>query len=116
MPTDQEQERLKRLRERQLTDRDPLVKQRKHQQVSAVRTRKAIKSFSFKESLSAIPRVWYGAFIGFIAGLAVILILPALWDSPFAVLVGIGAIMVLMIFGIITGNALDVRENIKKDL
>ena len=44
------------------------------------------------------------------------MILPALWDSPFAVLVGIGAIMVLMIFGIITGNALDVRENIKKDL
>jgi flagellar motor component MotA len=116
MPTNQEQERLRRLRERQLTDRDPLVKQRKHQQTSAVRTRKAIKSFSFKESLSAIPRIWYGAFFGLIAGLAVILILPALWDSPFALLVGIAAAMILTIFGIITGNALDARENIKKDL
>jgi uncharacterized protein YacL len=116
MPTSQEQERLRRLRERQLTDRDPLDKQRKHQRTSAVRTRKAMNSFSFKESLSSIPYVWRGAFLGLILGLAVILILPSLWDSPYASLIGVAATIILMIFGVMTGNALDLRENIKKDL
>lgn len=116
MPTSQEQERLRRLRERQLTDRDPLVKQRKVQRTTAVRTRKAMRSFSFKESLSAIPQVWKGAFVGLLLGLLVIFILPLLWASPFALLVGIGVTMVCMIFGVITGNALDLRDNIKKDL
>jgi hypothetical protein len=116
MPTSQEQERLRRLRERQLTDRDPLVKQRKVQRTTAVRTRKAMRSFSFKESLSTIPQVWKGAFVGLLLGLLVIFILPLLWASPFALLVGIGVTMVCMIFGVITGNALDLRDNIKKDL
>lgn len=116
MPTSQEQERLRRLRERQLTDRDPLVKQRKVQRTTAVRTRKARQSFSFKESLSAIPHVWKGAFVGLLLGLAVIFVLPLLWASPFALLVGIGVTMVCMIFGVITGNALDLRDDIKKDM
>jgi uncharacterized protein YacL len=116
MPTSQEQERLRRLRERQLTDRDPLDKQRKHQRTSAVRTRKAMKSFSFKESLSSIAYVWKGAFLGLILGLAVIFILPSLWDSPYALLVGVMVTVILMIFGVVTGNALDLREDIKKDL
>jgi hypothetical protein len=116
MPTNQEQERLRRLRERQLTDRDPLVKQRKHQHISAVRARKARKSFSFKESLSAIPHVWKGAFFGLLAGLAVIFILPMLWVSPFALIVSILATVIFMIFGVITGNALDLRDDIKTDM
>ena len=116
MSPSQEEERLRRLRERQLTDRDPLVHQRRVQRTTAVRTRKAIKSFSFKESLNAIPRVWVGAFVGLLLGLAVLLILPMLWTSPFALLVGILAAIIFMIFGVITGNAFDLRNNIKKDL
>jgi hypothetical protein len=116
MPTSQEQERLRRLRERQLADRDPLVKQRNYQRTSAVRTQREIHSFSFKKSLSAIPYVWRGALIGLILGLAVVFILPNLWASPYALLVGIAAAAVLMIFGVITGNSFDLRENIKKNM
>ena len=86
MSPSQEEERLRRLRERQLSDRDPLVKQRKHQQTSAVRTHKAIKSFSFGESLSAIPHIWKGAFIGLILGLAVVFVLPLVIGVFFALL------------------------------
>ncbi|MFZ5880167.1 MAG: hypothetical protein ACOY0R_12415 [Chloroflexota bacterium] len=116
MPTSQEQERLRRLRERQLTDRDPLVKQRKIQRTTAVRSRKSMQSFSFTESLSSIPQVWKGAFIGLLLGLVVIFVLPLLWASPFALLVGIGVTMICMIFGVITGSALDLRDDIKKDM
>jgi len=116
MSPSQEEERLRRLRERQLSDRDPLVKQRRHQQTSAVRTRKAIRSFSFGESLSAIPHIWKGAFIGLILGLAVIFLLPLVWSSPYALLIGVLAAAICMIFGVIAGNALDLRDDIKKDM
>ncbi len=116
MSPSQEEERLRRLRERQLSDRDPLVKQRKHQQTSAVRTHKAIKSFSFGESLSAIPHIWKGAFVGLMLGLAVVFILPLVWDSPYALIVGILAAAICTIFGVVTGNALDLRDDIKKDM
>lgn len=116
MPTNQEQERLRRLRERQLTDRDPLVKQRKVQRTTAVRTRKAMRSFSFKESLSAIPHVWKGAFVGLLVGLVVVIVLPLLWASPYALVVGVLVGMISMIFGVVTGNALDLRDDIKKDM
>ncbi len=116
MPTNQEQERLRRLRERQLTDRDPLDKQRKVQRTTAVRSRKAMRSFSFKESLSAIPQVWKGAFIGLLVGLVVVFVLPLLWASPYALVVGILATMISTIFGVVTGNALDLRDDIKKDM
>jgi len=116
MSPSQEEERLRRLRERQLSDRDPLVKQRRHQRTSAVRTRKAIRSFSFGESLSAIPHIWKSAFIGLILGLAVVFLLPLVWDSPYALLIGILAAAICTIFGVITGNALDLRDDIKKDM
>ncbi len=116
MSPSQEEERLRRLRERQLSDRDPLVKQRKVQRTTSVRTKKAMRSFSFKESLSAIPKVWYGAFIGLMLGLVVVFVLPLLWASPFALLVGILVAMIFTIFGVVVGNALDLRENIKKDM
>jgi len=60
--SDPELERLKRLRERQLTDRDPLVKQRQFQRSSAQREKKLKKpypslSLSCSESSSAGPSI-----------------------------------------------------------
>ena len=56
-PGNQEQERFKRLHDRQLSDRDPLVKQRNFQRNSAQKERKARKPYSLAKMWSDIPHV-----------------------------------------------------------
>ena len=51
---DPELERLKRLRERQLIDRDPLVKQRQFQRASAGRSNVLVSPWAIPSSAAAI--------------------------------------------------------------
>lgn len=75
MPADsQEQERLKRLRERQLADRDPLVKQRQFQRSTARREKRLKKqTYTLGKMWKDIPYVWKGFSYGLILGLVVFL-------------------------------------------
>ena len=112
--SDQEQERLRRLRERQLADRDPLVKQRQFQRVSSRREKKLKKqSYSLGKMWKDIPHVWKGFFYGLILGLAVFLIVPTFWESPWALGASLVVLVVFILFGIVVGRAIDTRENIK---
>jgi hypothetical protein len=43
----------------------------------------------------------------------VIVILPNVWKSPYAILAGGGATILFIIFGFIMGNSLDLRDDIK---
>jgi hypothetical protein len=113
---DQEQERLKRLRERQIADRDPLVKQRKLQQNYSVKSRRMQKSFKLSEAWADIPHIVRTPFYGLVIGVVVTFILTAAWDSPFAFWVGLLATALLIVFGLVLGNALDLRDNIKDNL
>jgi len=45
-----------------------------------------------------------------------IVILPNIWESPYAIFAGAGTTLLLIIFGFILGNSLDLRDNIKKHL
>jgi hypothetical protein len=109
-----EQDRLKRLRERQLTDRDPLVKQKHFQQTSAQKERKVRgKHYSIGEAWRTIPNIYRSPFIGLLLGLVTILILPALWVSPWAFWVAVGATVFFIFLGLLIGNAQDIRENLK---
>ena len=110
---DQELERLRRLRDRQLSDRDPLVKQRKFQRESAQRERRYRKPYSFGKMWKDIPHAWKGFFYGLLLGTAVLLIVPMFWISPWAVPCSAAAIVVFAIFGVMLGRAVDARENIK---
>ena len=112
----QEQERLKRLRERQLADRDPLIKQREFQRMGAVKEKRAKQPFSLSRAWRDIPHVVKLPLYGLIFGIALIIVLPYLWDSPWTFLVGAGLTVVIMIFGVITGNAIDLRDDIKDNL
>ncbi len=109
----QEQERLKRLREQQLRARDPHAKQRQHQQMTAQRERKRDKSYSLGRAWRDIPHIWRYSLYGFALGIMVLLVLPLLWESASAQLCAIAAIIVFTIFGGMLGNAIDIRENIK---
>ena len=111
---DQELERLKRLRERQLFDRDPLVKQRQFQRSSVQRERKlAKKGYTFGQMWNDVPHAWRGFFYGAVLGTVVLIILPIFWISPWAVPCSAMTIVVFAIVGVIIGRAVDTRENIK---
>jgi hypothetical protein len=114
MPGNQEQDRLKRLRERQLADRDPLVKQRQFQRTTTQRERKLSKqSYSLDKMWRDIPHVWKGFFYGLMLGLVAFLLIPTFWDSSWAITVSILALVISILFGVLVGQAIDTRENIK---
>jgi uncharacterized membrane protein YraQ (UPF0718 family) len=109
-----EQERLKRLRERQLTDRDPQVKQRKVQRTITQRERRArSQRFTLGEAWRTLPQVYRCPMIGFVVGVCITLFLPSVWVSAWAVWVGVIAILLLVIFGIILGHSLDLRDDLR---
>ena len=110
---DSEAEKLKRLRQKQLTDRDPLVKQRQFQLSSAIKEKRMRKPFSLKKAWSDIPHIIKSPFYGLLFGVIVIVILPNLWKSPYAILAGAGATILFIIFGFIMGNSLDLRDDIR---
>ena len=109
----QEQERLKRLRERQLADRDPHVRQRQFQRMTAQREKKHRRPYSFGKMWSDIPHTWKGFFYGAVLGTVVLLVLPMAWPSPWAIPCSAMALIVFAMFGVILGRAIDSRENIK---
>ena len=110
---DQESERLKRLREKQLTDRDPLSKQRKFQQSSSVKEKRMRKPFSLSKAWSDIPHIIKYPFYALIIGVIVIIILPTVWNSPYTTITGVAATAILIIFGFIFGSTIDLRDEIK---
>ena len=115
MPTgNQEQERLKRLRDRQLADRDPLVKQRQFQRTSAQKERRARKPYSLGQMWGDIPHAWKGAFYGLLLGTAVLIILPTYWISSWAFPCAAASIIIFAVMGVIIGRAFDTRDEIKK--
>ncbi len=114
--SDQEQERLKRLREKQLQARDPLVKQRQFQHSSSVKERRMSKPFSMSKAWKDIPHIIKTPFYGLILGVVLIFVLPILWVSPFAIYAALGATLLFIIFGAIMGSSLDLRDNIKNHI
>lgn len=109
---DREQERLRQLRERQLADRDPLVKQRQFQQGSALRARRARKPVTLAGIWREIPNTWKGFFYGILLGTLLLIVLPLLWASSWAIVLAAVAIVVFGLFGVVLGRALDTRDNI----
>jgi len=112
--SNQEQERLRRLRERQLADRDPHIKQRQFQHVSSQREKRLRKqSYSINKMWKDISHTWKGFFYGLLVGVAALLVIPTLWQSSWAIAVSLAVLVILILFGVVIGRAIDARENIK---
>ncbi len=112
-----DQERLKRLREHQLTDRDPLVKQRQFQRNTAQKERKVRgKRYTLGEAWQTIPHIYRSPFIALLLGLVVIVVLPSLWDSPWSLWVALGTTGFFLLVGLLIGRAQDIRDNLKDAL
>lgn len=112
----EEQQRLMRLREKQVSARDPHIKTRKFNQYVAERERKRDKRFSLAEAWGVIPHVWKGGFYGLILGLLLLGLVIKAWISPLALPLMLMVTLIFVVVGVIIGNALDLRDEIKKQI
>ena len=110
---DPEQERLIRLRERQLSTRDPGIKKKKFTNMISEKERRTKNSLSIGRVWNAIPHIWRGAFYGLVLGLITMAVLPTLWISDNAWVVAIVSGTILVILGVLIGSALDYRDNLR---
>jgi F0F1-type ATP synthase assembly protein I len=105
-------ERLRRIREQQLRARDPKAKQRKSSRKVAMRRHKQRQAFTFRDLLD-VPYAVKGAIIGALIGILLWLGLPMVVTASWTDVIGLLSIPFLTIIGIIFGQAIDLREEIK---
>jgi hypothetical protein len=109
-----ELERLKRLRNRQLADRNPMVQQEHFQGTYLRKESKArSKRYTLREAWQTIPHVYRSPLIGSVLGICIIVFLPLIWNSVWAFWTGVFATVFLIILGVLVGQALDVRDNLR---
>lgn len=113
MPPESEQDRLRRLRDRQIAARDPQVKQQRIHGKIARKQRSSVEAFSLGRILSEIPNMWKGAFLGFLVGVLGVAVIPLVWSSPWALPCAAALTVILAIFGLIVGRAADTRDSLK---
>jgi hypothetical protein len=113
MSTNPEQERLRRLRDRQIAARDPQTGARKLHGGISRKQRRAVESFSLGKIWREIPHVWRYAFYGFVVGALGVAVVPVLWDSPWALTCTAGATVFLVVIGVFVGRAADTRDSLK---
>jgi hypothetical protein len=112
-----EQRRLNRLRERQLTDRDPLVKQKQFQHTTTQRERRVrSKRYTLSEAWQTLPHIYRSPLIGLLIGLGITIVLSYVWNSPWAFWVGVIVIVLLVALGVVIGQALDIRERLRDSI
>ena len=108
-----DQERFRRIRDRQITARDPQKKQRRQQREIAQRHRRSRQRFSLGTVWSQIPHRWRGILYGGLIGIGIILILPLVSDSSWVPAISAVAFLFLMILGFFIGRAIDTRDSLK---
>lgn len=117
MSEKEEIERLKRLQERQLRARDPIAYERKVQGQIASKARKVRNKENFwKDSAHGLSRTLWGAAIGVILGLIVLLLLGILLPGDLGGLFGILAIIALAVVGALIGGAFEWREEMRRTM
>jgi uncharacterized protein YacL len=109
-----EVERLKRIRDRQIGLRDPQTKQQRIQHGIATRRKKAVRKFSTREVMREIPHKARGTLIGAVVGILILIVLPMFVDSQWTDVIGIMSIVFLSVFGFLLGRALDARDSLKE--
>ena len=112
---DDDIERLKHLRDRQIQARDPHVKKREWHHRVSMQQRKKRQRFTFgalMREIDDIPNKWKGAVIGATIGTIVLAVLMAAVEADWAILVGIALIAILMLIGFVFGASFDWRDEV----
>ncbi len=111
--SNQDLERLRRLRERQLADRNPRIKQGGFYRASSERERRSVKRYTLAEAWATIPHIWKAPFYALLLGVILVLVLTSLWDSIWAWVAGGAATLFFIIAGVLVGQAMDLRDRLK---
>ncbi|MEJ2549275.1 MAG: hypothetical protein P8Z42_10620 [Anaerolineales bacterium] len=109
-----EQERLKRIRDRQIQLRDPQTKVNNLQHSIARRRKKSLTSFSLRTMIDETPNKFLGLVLGLTIGIVVLIIVPDFVEPPWGDVIGFAAIIFLAILGFMLGQAMDARDSIKE--
>ncbi|MGB2895689.1 MAG: hypothetical protein WBB65_05940 [Anaerolineales bacterium] len=113
MSNQNEQERIRKIRDRQIQLRDPNIKDRKVQKGVAKKHRDSVEPFSITKIWTDLPKIIRGAVIGMLVGLAILLVLPYLFQGVWVDIVGFASVLGLALLGMIFGQALDARDRLK---
>ena len=111
---DKERERLARLRDRQLSARNPRKTDDRIMQQVARRGRRRQKKVTFGEMVRDLPHKWRGLFIGIIAGMLLWIIFDFVGEGLWVDAVGILAIAFLAMLGFVMGRAFDARDELRR--
>ncbi len=112
MPGD-DAERFRRIRDKQVAARDPMIKVRKLDHSVSAKQRRMRESFSMGRMWSEIPKTWRYMLLGLVVGILVLVVLPLFVPEPWGVFGGIGAICFLIILGMSVGRYEDSKDEIK---
>ena len=104
-----ELERLKRIRERQLSDRDPRKRDKRFQYKVSQRSKKKL---TVKDTLKDIPGKWWGMIIGGIIGIALAIVLNMAFgeEASWVQYVGIIIVLAFIVLGRLLGATVSWRE------
>lgn len=108
-----ETERLRRLGEQQLRDRDPLVRQRQRDREIARKQRRMKEPFSLSQMWAESPHRWRGLLLGLIVGLHLLLAAPPLVADPLGVCLGMAALPFAVLIGLLIGRYQDAMDEIR---
>ena len=102
-------ERLKRIRERQLSDRDPRKRDKRFQYKVSQRPK---KNLTVEDIVKDIPSKWWGMIIGGIIGIALAIVLNITLGEigPWIEYVGIIIVLALVVLGRLLGATVSWRE------
>jgi uncharacterized membrane protein len=113
MPPEKDAERFRRIRDKQIAVRDPMIKVRKLDRSVSQKQHRLRESFSIVRMWTDIPKTWRYALVGGLVGLVILLVLPNWVPEPWGVLGGVGAMVFLIILGLSLGNYEDSRDEVK---
>ncbi len=94
--------RLQRLRDEQLSSRDPTAKDRAKMQRISTRHRKSRQPLTVKRIIQDLPAKWLLMIIGGVIGVIVALIMNMIADDPWVRI----ASYVVIVFGIVAGRVM----------
>jgi uncharacterized membrane protein len=106
-------ERFRRIRDKQIAARDPMVKVHKVDRSVSQKQRRMRESFSMRRMWVDIPKTWRYMLVGLVVGILVLAVLPLFVPAPWGVLGGVGAVFFLIIMGMSVGRYEDSKDEIK---
>jgi hypothetical protein len=113
MSREDDVERLRRLRDRQISLRDPGVKQQKVQRHVATKRRASREPFKFSRIFTDVPKVITWTLAGMLLGIGVVIVLPYFVHTEWVNIAGIAAAVILTFFGAAFGQAVDARDRLR---